>query len=335
MKRSCKKSLIGPRQSTKKANSSPVSSTSITHTSMEGSVMRNLRMFQSLCGQEALSNVLLTTTQWSNVNPAEAELRETRLRNQDFWGALIDKGATLRRFNGTRESGLELIHKLMPNTRKPLDIQDQIVEQNMILLQTKAGKCVNEELIALEKKFKETMESLEKQFREIIKAKDDEIKVIRDEMRALKKEQAKDEDKLEKAEVGMGALAELHAAGVKKREAREGEEKARTCGQAVIAVAIKDIAITADITGVLTSYKTRGRLIFDVNSHEEFKSDTFEIIINYQLNMLPGIRVYTNTSRGEFNGLIGDIVLHGVHYRWKSGASVSIDNEEFVIFSKD
>jgi len=190
-------------------------------------------------------------------------------------------------------------------------------------------------LIALEKKFKEKIESLEKGFREAIKAKDDEIKAMDDEMRALKEEQAKAGDKLEKSEAGMGVLAELHAAGVKKRKDREREEKARRCDQAVIAVAIKDIAITADITGVLTSCKTRGRLILDINSHEEFESDTFEITINYQLNLLPGIRVYTNTSRGGFNGLIGDIVLHGVHYQWKSGASVSVGNEEFVIFSKD
>ena len=432
-------------------------------------------MFQSLCGQRAMENVFLTTTQWSNVDPAEGQAREDELQGGGLWGELISKGATLQRFHGTRESGFELIGKLMLNTQKPLDIQDQIVEQNMTLLETNAGrcineelivqeqkfkkqldslekrlqdvmrpmggemenlmeeqaktrqklqeagagmkllaelhaaeakkreakgkkrhggveghgkdgapgpsdprrfhgtresglelidklvpktrkplhiqdqivkqnmallgtnagKCINEELIALEKKYKEKIETLEKGFREAIKAKDDEIKAMGDEMRALKEEQAKAEDKLEKSEAGMGVLAELHAAGVKKREAREREEKARTCDQAVIAVAIKDIAITADITGVLTSYKTRGRLILDINSHEEFESDTFEVTINYQLNLLPGIRVYTNTSRGGFNGLIGDIVLHGVHYQWKSGASVSIGNEEFVIFSKD
>jgi len=37
----------------------------ITHARMEGSAMRNLRMFPSLCGQEVLGNVLLTTTQWT------------------------------------------------------------------------------------------------------------------------------------------------------------------------------------------------------------------------------------------------------------------------------
>ena len=88
---------------------------------MEGSAMVNLRMFQSLCGQKVLENVLLTTTQWSKVDPAEGQAREDSLRDEGLWGGLIDRGATLQRFHGTRESGLELVHKLMSNTQKPLD----------------------------------------------------------------------------------------------------------------------------------------------------------------------------------------------------------------------
>ena len=289
--------------------------------------MKNLRMFKNLCGEEALKNVLLTTTQWANVNPADGQAREDNLRDEGLWGGLISRGATLQKFHGTRESGLELIHKLMSNTPKPLDIQDQIVEKRMTLFETDAGKCINEELIAQEKKFKEEVESLEKQLQEA-------MKTVSDEIRVLVEEQARAQKELEKAVAGMKLLAELHAAEVKKREAREREEKARTYDGAVIAVAIKDLAITADITGVLTSYKTKGRLILDINNHEEFESDTFEITINYRLNLVSGIRVYTNTSGGEFNGRIGDIVLHGVHYRCKSGTSLSIGSEEFVIFRK-
>jgi len=120
----------------------------ITHTRMEGSAMKNLRIFQSLCGQETLENVLLTTAQWSNVNPVEGRVREDNLRDEGLWGGLIDKGATLQRFHGTRDSGFEPIHRLMSNIQKPLEIQEQIVRQNMTLLETNAGQCINEELIA-------------------------------------------------------------------------------------------------------------------------------------------------------------------------------------------
>jgi len=51
----------------------------------------------------------------------------------------------------------------MFSTRKPLDSQDEIVEQRMTFLETNAGRCINEELIALDKKFKEKVESLERE----------------------------------------------------------------------------------------------------------------------------------------------------------------------------
>ena len=305
-------------------------------------------MFQSLCGQQVLENVLLTTTQWSNVDLAEGQAREDNLRDEGLWGGLIGKGATLQKFRGTRESGFELIHKLMLNTRKPLDIQDQIVKQNMTLLETDAGKCVNEELIALEKKFKEEVESLEKQHREAMKAKDDKIKAMDDKMkemgdemkemgdeiRALTGEKEKAQKELEKAVAGMKLLAELHEVEVKKREAREGAEETRRLDRAVIAVATRDIEIATHITGVLTSYKTRGRLIFDIDNHEEFESDTIEVTINYQLNFFSGIRVYTKTFRDVFDAGIGDIVLDGVHYRCKSGTPIRVGSQEFVIFRR-
>ena len=185
---------------------------------MEGSAMRNLRMFQKLCGQEVLENVLLTTTQWSNVNPAEGQAREDNLRDEGLWGGLIGKGATLQRFHGTRESGLELIGKLIPNKRKPLCIQDQIVNQKMTLLETDAGKFISEELAVLEKRYRGELESLELQLSEAMKAKDDEMNQI------LAAEQARAQEKLKTAAAEKKWLEGLHAAGVEKRRARRRRE---------------------------------------------------------------------------------------------------------------
>ena len=187
---------------------------------MEGSAMKNLRMFQRLCGQEVLENVLLTTTQWSNVNPADGQAREDNLRDEGLWGGLIGKGATLQRFHGTRESGLELIGKLVSKTRKPLHIQDQIVKQRMTLLETDAGRFLNEGLAAQEKRFKEELESLEKQLREAIEAKDDEMNQI------LAAGQARAREKLERAEAEQRWLEGLHVAEMDKRRAKERKEQA-------------------------------------------------------------------------------------------------------------
>ena len=166
--------------------------------------------------------MFLTTTQWSRVNWVEGEFRENRLRNLEFWGGLIEKGATLQRFTGTRESGLELIHRLMLNERKPLHIQYQIVKQHMTLLETDVGKCINEVLVVQKKKHKEELESLKKEHQEAIKVKEGEMM----ENFAAEKEKAHEVAVAEKK-----LLAELHAAEVKTREAeeRERQEEAAAC----------------------------------------------------------------------------------------------------------
>jgi len=171
--------------------------------------MRNLRTFQCLCGHRVLENVLLTTTQWSNVDPAEGQVCEDSLRDEGLWGTLISRGATIQRFHGTRKSGLELIQKLMSNTPKPLHIQDQICMQNMALPETDAGKSINEGLAARERRLRQELETLEKQFREAIEAKDAEMNRIRVAEQASARQ-------LEKARAKQRLLEVLHAAGIER-----------------------------------------------------------------------------------------------------------------------
>ena len=104
---------------------------------------RDIKIFHNLCGLRALQNVLLTTTKWSNVNQREGERREEILQDYELWGGLINKGTTVRRFMGTRESGLELIDQLMKKEPIPLLIQRQIVDENMALEETDAGQCID------------------------------------------------------------------------------------------------------------------------------------------------------------------------------------------------
>ena len=102
----------------------------------------NLKILRSLCGPSALQNVLLTTTQPSNVNPAKGKSSENSLRYYSSWRALIPEGAAIKKFKGTRKSGLELIDQLTKKEPKPLLIQQQIVEENKVLEETDAGILV-------------------------------------------------------------------------------------------------------------------------------------------------------------------------------------------------
>jgi len=187
----------------------------ITDLRMEGSAVKNLMMFKKLCGPGALKNVFLTTTQWSNVDQAAGEIRESSISGDpNFWGRLIDKGATVQRFYGTRESGLGLIVKMMQNQPEALDIQDQIVEQRKTIVETDAGQWINAELIAQEKKYKEEIENLERERQAAIAEKDEEMKEL------LAEEKAKAQERLERAEAEKRHLEGMHAA--QRREREEG-----------------------------------------------------------------------------------------------------------------
>jgi hypothetical protein len=300
---------------------------------MGGSALKNLKMFQKLCGQRALGNVFLTTTQWSKVDPKEGNLRETELRSRDFWGRLLQKGAGLRRFQGNRESGLELIRELMSKIPKPLDIQEQIVNQKMTLIETDAGQSINEELIAQEKKYKAELESLERERQEAIMAKDDEMREM------VAEEQAKAQEKLAKAAAEREMLAKLHEEEMRKREAEE-RKRHEDMRKRVIAVASNDVRKPVHVQNIFTGCTTYGRFIVDTNDDEEFNSEPFRVRIEYDgnivttatiaasktmLQMVSGTKGMTNHNFIEYDG---------ARYWYQHNGLVRTGNQTFVIFQR-
>ncbi|KAA8913674.1 P-loop containing nucleoside triphosphate hydrolase protein [Sphaerosporella brunnea] len=148
----------------------------ITDIRMDGSALKYLWLFRSLCGESALRNVLLTTTQWSNVDPIKGEERERELKTKGkFWKPPLDRGATLSRFYGDQQSGLELIHKLMGREPKALDIQEQIVDQNMPLIGTSAGQALHQSLLKSLNSCAEDLESTKEALQEAQKSNDTEL----------------------------------------------------------------------------------------------------------------------------------------------------------------
>jgi hypothetical protein len=54
-------------------------------------------MFQKLCGDDALKNVILVTTMWSQVDVDVGRKREDELhQSSEFWKPLIELGARTR-----------------------------------------------------------------------------------------------------------------------------------------------------------------------------------------------------------------------------------------------
>ena len=302
----------------------------ITDVRMDGSSVKYVKMFQKLCGPDALQNVLLATTQWSNVNQAQGESRERELRDGRFWGGLITEGASVTRFMGTRESGMELIDKLMGYQPKPLDIQDQIVGEKMEMSETNAGKFMNEELVSLQEEYQRDLEDLKREHQKAKKKKDNLRK------KRLKKERAQFQKKLEEAAAQRKYLEGLHADMMKKleeAEAKKQEERERR-DRAVIAVASEDIGGDVHLQSVFTSYSTRGRLIYDINDVREFWKEPFDVEILYQSGILSPIALVLKTFFDP--GMSDDyyIIYNQAYYQCKPSRSVERFSENFVIFSK-
>ena len=157
---------------------------SIENVHMEGSALRNLRMFRELCGRDPLKNVIVVTSFWSNVAPRIGDSREEELRTTpEFWGEMIRRGSRMARFNDSRSSALDIIMSLVSKDPVALNIQRELVEQRKALVDTAAGQVVNEELARLEAKHRREKATLQRELQDALAQRDVELQEILEEQR--------------------------------------------------------------------------------------------------------------------------------------------------------
>jgi len=120
---------------------------------MAGTPLKNLKMFEKLCGNEALSRVALITTMWDEVVKSVAEERERELV-REYWGPMLSSGSHTARFHGSSESVYKIIYPFLFRHDGALDtmhratllLQNEIVEQSRVLPETQAGRQLYTEL---------------------------------------------------------------------------------------------------------------------------------------------------------------------------------------------
>lgn len=130
---------------------------------MTGSILKNLRMFRKLCGEENLGNVILATTKWAITPMNDAIMRERDLcSDQGFWGLMINAGSMVRRFDNTEASARSLVEELLHTGNKSFipKIQREVVEEGKNLSQTDAGAFIEEALARQARDHQEEMKSL-------------------------------------------------------------------------------------------------------------------------------------------------------------------------------
>ena len=126
----------------------------ITDNRMGGTPLRNLRIFNELCGDAARSAVLITTM-WDKLpSQTEGERREESLKRH-YWHGMIQHGAFVDRFENTFKSAWDVVGTMVVRSHEnegglPLLIQEELVMQRKRLEETRAARamyrCLQEHL---------------------------------------------------------------------------------------------------------------------------------------------------------------------------------------------
>ena len=158
----------------------------ISDNRMAGTPLKNLRMFEELCGKNAFHNVILTTTMWDEVDDETGDLREQELKSK-YWRSMLERKSTTSRFMQTRESALRLIEPLIDaaNTRSSLLLQQEMVDMRTKLPATSAGVRLCSEMELLVKKRQEVLEQIRNAMRHSMEDKTS-LPALKDEYQKLK-----------------------------------------------------------------------------------------------------------------------------------------------------
>ena len=160
---------------------------------------RNLRMFRELCGESALKNVYIATTNWSRVTPEEGDMRERELlESPNLFKPLIDAGAQLVRWVDTA-SAQSIVDNLIRKDQIKLRIQVEL-DEGKTLEETGAGSVLKEELTALAEKHKVDMRALQEEIEEATKTKQEDL------LAELEEERQKTVQQMVKIQEGLNKL---------------------------------------------------------------------------------------------------------------------------------
>jgi hypothetical protein len=122
----------------------------VSLTRMRGSGRRNLEMVREVVGKEKFEFLTLVTTHWHTLtDPKREKDNEASLKKEDmYWRPFLKDPcscATMRRFNNTVTSALEIVKEHLQHTFVP-SLTYEMVTELLPLNDTRAGKIVGKNL---------------------------------------------------------------------------------------------------------------------------------------------------------------------------------------------
>ena len=165
---------------------------------MGGNSRRNLRMFHELCGTDSLQNVVIVTTMWDRLTTQEEGLqREEELKSSDnLFKPWMDGQAVMMRHKRTTETANEVMNYLLKKGATRTRITHELVEEEKTLVETAAGRELNNQIDELIKSHEKNMNSLNADVRR-------ELEDVQRELGEEKKKMARLSKDLEELKQGM------------------------------------------------------------------------------------------------------------------------------------
>ena len=149
----------------------------ISDVRMGGTPVKNFKMFQKLCGESALQNVVIVTNMWGGVDRQVGEKREAELKGKDiFFKPVLEKHARMARHENTVPSAEGILRLVLNNQPIPLRIQVELVGEHKGMSETSAGEELNQELNSQIRKHKEDLRILEEEMQQAAEDKDEETR---------------------------------------------------------------------------------------------------------------------------------------------------------------
>ncbi|KAF7761726.1 hypothetical protein Agabi119p4_9718 [Agaricus bisporus var. burnettii] len=128
----------------------------ISDNRMAQTPLKNLKMFQKLCGEDFFKKVILVTTMWPELESTETngiasdeyydEMNSCSNREKEletiYWSDMLNHGSTTKRFSNSKDSAWDIIDCIIDieSQKRWVRIQEEMVTQGKKLPNTDAGR---------------------------------------------------------------------------------------------------------------------------------------------------------------------------------------------------
>jgi hypothetical protein len=139
-----------------------------------GSARKSLRVFQLLCGDQAMKDVTLVSTFWDAGDREVLTQREEALiQEEQFWGGMMRNGARACRHLGTRDSAWSIVQPLLQKESVGmLQIQNELVQAKKTLGDTAAGQYLLQDSEKLQAKYEREIQNLRQETSQALQEND-------------------------------------------------------------------------------------------------------------------------------------------------------------------